>query len=100
RTMLKHSEKSQQPERKSLGGEDIQATCTPIFLPYTNAQEDSMVAKARSPRCRFSPCLGTKSLIPSLTSRAILLRAKSTLIGDYTGKESIHQSTQHPPSLD
>src|SRR5712664_3350541 len=98
--MLKLSEKSLQPEKRFLDGEDIRATCTPISLRSTNEQEDCMEAKARSPRCRFSPCPETTSPIQSPTSPDTSRRDRSTSIEDYTEKESTHQSTQHHPSRD
>src|SRR6266567_2711242 len=98
--MQKLSERSLQLEKRSLDEEDIQVTCTPTFPQSTSEQEDCMVAKARSLRCRFLPCPETTSPILSPTSPDTSPKARSTLIEDYTGKESIHQSTQHPLSRD
>src|SRR5712691_6504132 len=98
--MRKHSEKFPLRGKKCLDAGDIQDTCIPISLQSTSAQEDCTVVKARSPKCRFSPCPETMSPIRSQTSLATLLRARSISIEDYTGKESIHLSTPHPPSRD
>src|SRR6266567_3250449 len=98
--MPKLSEKFPLPERKSLDVADIQDTCTPISLQSTSEQEDFTVAKVRSLRCLFSPCLGTMSPIQFLTSPDTLPRDRSTSIEDYIEKESTHRSTRHPLSRD
>src|SRR6266849_4778033 len=98
--MRRLSERSLQLEKKCLDAEDIPDICIPIFLQSTSEQEDSTVARVRSLRCRFSPCPEMTSLIRSPTSPATSPKARSTLIEDYTGKESIHPLTRHPPSRD
>src|SRR5712664_818126 len=98
--MRKLSEKSRQPEKRSLGAVDIQATCIPIFLRYTNVQADCTEVRVRLRRCRFSPCQETMSPIPSPTSPATSPKDRSTSIEDCTGKESIHPSTLRPLSPD
>src|SRR5712691_8486179 len=98
--MQKLSERSLQLEKRSLDAEDIQVTCTPTSLRSTSGREDSMVVRARSPRCLFSPCPETTLHIRSQTSPATSLRARSTKIEDCIEKKSILPSTRHHPSLD
>src|SRR2546425_6691871 len=98
--MRKHSEKFPQHEKKCLDAGDIQATCIPTFLRSTSEQEDCMVVRARSLRCRFLPCPETTLPTRFLTSLATSPKDRSTLIEDYIGKASIHRSTRHPLSRD
>src|SRR6266567_1175141 len=93
-------ERSRQPAKKFPDGEDIPATCTLTLVRSTSEQDDCTEAKARSLRCRFLLCPVMTSPILSPTSPDTLPRDRSTLIEDYTEKESTHRSTLRPLSRD